>query len=288
MKKAFLALPLTLAALISGASAQSWAWDDGSVPFVVSPPEVVDRMLRLADPKPGELVIDLGSGDGRIVIEAARRYKARGLGVDIDSALVAKANENARRAGVDSLVHFEVRDLFQTDLREASVVTMYLLPEVNLKLAPALLQQLKPGSRVVSHDYDMGKWLPDETIELTVPEKLIGPSGKSKILLWFIPGDARGIWRSRVDAHGGAWEFRVDQLYQRIDVSAFADGHEMVVRGTRLRGEEVKLAVTGNIGGKPWNHLFRGMLKGDRIEGQLLVSDGENNREIPWIATRVR
>ena len=287
MKKAFLALP-AVCALISGASAQSWAWDDGSVPFVVSPPEVVDRMLRLGDPKPGELVIDLGSGDGRIVIEAAKRYKARGLGVDIDPTLVAKATENAKRAGVESLARFEVRDLFETDLREASVVTMYLLPEFNQKLAPALLQQLKPGSRVVSHDYDMGRWLPDETIELTVAEKLIGPFGRSKIMLWVIPADARGTWRSELTAHGGAWEFRVEQLYQRLDVVAHAGGVEMAVRGSRLRGEEIKLAVSGKVGGKPWNHLFRGTLKGDRIEGQLLVSDGENNKEIPWIATRVR
>jgi SAM-dependent methyltransferase len=287
MMKVSIAL-LAVCMLISGASAQSWAWDDGSVPFVVSPPEVVDRMLRLGDPKPGELVIDLGSGDGRIVIEAARRYQARGLGVDIDPALVARANENAKRAGVESLARFEVRDLFETDLREASVVTMYLLPEFNQKLAPALLGQLKPGARVVSHDYDMGRWLPDETIELTVAEKLIGPFGKSKILLWVIPGDARGTWRSEIGAHGGPWEFRVEQLYQRLEVAAHAGGIEMAVRGSRLRGEEIKLAMSGKVGGKPWNHLFRGMLKGDRIEGQLLVSDGENTRELPWIATRVR
>ena len=287
MRNAFLAAP-ALFALISAASAQTWAWDDGSVPFVVSPPEVVERMPRLGDPKPGELVIDLGSGDGRIVIEAAKRYKARGLGVDIDPSLVATATENAKRAGVESLARFEVRDLFETDLREASVVTMYLLPEFNQKLAPALLQQLKPGSRVVSHDYDMGRWLPDETIELSVLEKMVGPFGRSRIMLWVIPADARGTWRSEVGAHGGAWEFRMEQVYQRLDVVAHAAGIEMAVRGTRLRGDEIKLAVSGKVNGKPWNHLFRGTLKGDRIEGQLLVSDGENNTEFPWIAMRVR
>lgn len=287
MKKLSFAL-IAACALISVASAQTWAWDDGSVPFVVSPPEVVDRMLRLGDPKPGELVIDLGSGDGRIVIEAARRYKARGLGVDIDPTLVARANENAKRAGVESLARFEVKDLFETDLREASVVTMYLLPEFNQKLAPALLQQLKPGSRVVSHDYDMGKWLPDETIEFTVAEKMVGPFGRSRIMLWVIPADARGTWRSEVGLHGGNWQFRIEQLYQRLDVVAHAGGIEMVVRGSRLLGTEVKFVVSGRVDGKPWNHLFQGTLTGDRIEGRLLVSDGENQREIPWIATRVR
>ena len=285
MKSAFLSLAATCA-LASAASAQSWAWDDGSVPFVVSPPEVVERMLRLAEPRPGELLVDLGSGDGRIVIEAAKRYGARGLGVDIDPTLVARATENARRAGVDALAHFRVQDFFETDLRGASVVTMYLLPEINLKLMPRLLQDLKPGARVVSHDYEMGGWRPDETIELTVAEKMVGPTGRSRVHLWFIPADVRGTWRSELKEHGGSWEFRVTQIYQRLEVVARASGIEVAVRGTRLRGDEIKVVASGNVDGKPWNHLFRGTLKGDRIEGELLVSDGENNRTIPWTALR--
>jgi SAM-dependent methyltransferase len=287
MKCAFLSLAAACA-LASAASAQSWAWDDGTVPFVVSPPEVVERMLRLAEPRPGELLVDLGSGDGRIVIEAAKRYGARGLGVDIDPTLVARATENARRAGVDTLARFRVQDLFETDLRGASVVTMYLLPEVNLKLMPRLLQDLKPGARVVSHDYEMGGWRPDETIELTVAEKMVGPTGRSRVHLWFIPADVRGSWRSELKEHGGSWEFRVEQIYQRLDVIARASGIEVAVRGTRLRGDEVKVVASGNVDGKPWNHLFRGILKGDRIEGELLVSDGENNRTLPWTAIRAR
>jgi SAM-dependent methyltransferase len=287
MKSAFLSLSAACV-LASAASAQSWAWDDGTVPFVVSPPEVVDRMLRLAEPRPGELLVDLGSGDGRIVIEAAKRYGARGLGVDIDPALVARATENARRAGVDALTRFQVQDFFETDLRGASVVTMYLLPEVNLKLMPRLLQDLKPGARVVSHDYEMGGWRPDETIELTVAEKMVGPTGRSRVHLWFIPADVRGTWRSELKEHGGSWEFRVEQIYQRLDVMARASGIEVAVRGTRLRGDEVKVVASGNVDGRPWNHLFRGILKGDRIEGELLVSDGENNRTLPWTAIRVR
>jgi SAM-dependent methyltransferase len=287
MRSAFLSLAAACA-LASAASAQSWAWDDGTVPFVVSPPEVVDRMLRLAEPRAGELLVDLGSGDGRIVIEAAKRYGARGLGVDIDPSLVARATENARRAGVDALARFQVQDFFETDLRGASVVTMYLLPEVNLKLMPRLLQDLKPGARVVSHDYEMGGWRPDETIELTVAEKMVGPTGRSRVHLWFIPADVRGTWRSELTEHGGSWEFRVEQIYQRLDIMARASGIEVAVRGTRLRGDEVKVVVSGNVDGKPWNHLFRGILKGDRIEGELLVSDGENNRTLPWTAIRTR
>jgi SAM-dependent methyltransferase len=287
MKLSFLSV-CAACALVTGAAAQSWAWDDGTVPFVASPPEVVDRMRRLAEPRPGELLVDLGSGDGRIVIEAAKRYGARGLGVDIDPSLVERARANARRAGVETLATFEVRDFFETDLRGASVVTMYLLPEVNQKLMPRLLQDLKPGARVVTHDYEMGQWRPDETIELTVAEKMVGPTGRSRVHLWFIPADVRGTWRSELKEHGGLWEFRVEQIYQRLDVAARAAGVEIAVRGTRLRGEEVKVVASGNIDGKPWNHLFRGTLKGDRIEGEVLVSDGENNRIFPWTALRAR
>ncbi|MEW6690053.1 MAG: class I SAM-dependent methyltransferase [Pseudomonadota bacterium] len=267
--------------------AQSWAWDDGTTPFVVSPDEVVDRMLRLAEPRRGERLIDLGSGDGRIVIEAARRYGARGLGVDLDRRLVELASENAKQAGVEALARFEVRDLFETDLRGASVVTMYLLPEVNRKLLPRLLEQLQPGARVVSHDYDMGPWPYDEMIEVTLADKFVGPLGRSRIFLWVVPADARGRWSAELPVHGGRWEFSIAQQYQLLDVDVRAPG-AMVVRGARLRGEEISLAIVGTVGGKPWNHLFRGRVAGGRIEGEVRISDGEHERTLPWTATRAR
>jgi SAM-dependent methyltransferase len=268
-------------------SAQSWAWDDGTTPFVVSPDAVVERMLYLAQPKSGERLVDLGSGDGRIVIEAARRFGARGLGVDIDPALVALARENASRAGVEGLARFEVRDLFETDLRGVGVVTMYLLPEVNLKLLPRLLEQLKPGARIVSHDYDLGPWPFDEMIELGLAEKMVGPLGYSRVFLWVVPGDARGDWSADLPELGGRWRFRIAQKYQILDVDARVGSAEMVVRGARLRGEEIRLAISGNVGGKGYNTLFEGRLSGDRLEGTVRVSDGERNKTLPWKATRL-
>jgi SAM-dependent methyltransferase len=268
-------------------SAQSWAWDDGTTPFVVSPDAVVERMLYLAQPKSGERLVDLGSGDGRIVIEAARRFGARGLGVDIDPALVALARENASRAGVEGLARFEVRDLFETDLRGVGVVTTYLLPEVNLKLLPRLLEQLKPGARIVSHDYDLGPWPFDEMIELGLAEKMVGPLGYSRVFLWVVPGDARGDWSADLPELGGRWRFRIAQKYQILDVDARVGSAEMVVRGARLRGEEIRLAISGNVGGKGYNTLFEGRLSGDRLEGTVRVSDGERNKTLPWKATRL-
>jgi len=275
-------------AVAGTAGAQSWAWDDGTTPFVVSPPEVVERMLRLAEPKAAERLVDLGSGDGRIVIEAARRFGTRGLGVEIDPSLVARARANARQAGVDALAKFVVQDLFETDLRGVDIVTMYLLPDVNLKVMPRLLQDLKPGARVVSHDYGMGAWTPDELIELTVPEKPVGPAGRTRILLWLIPANAQGDWTSDLPGAGGEWTFRIKQQYQKLEADAQVAGRQMMVRGSRLRGEELKLVVTGNLDGRVRNLLFRGLLRGDRIDGEVTISDGEDGTTRSWTATRNR
>ena len=274
-----------VAALALSVQAQSWAWDDGTTPYVQSPMEVVERMLWLAQPRPGEYLIDLGSGDGRIVIEAAKRYGARGLGVDLEPRLVKPAQENARKAGVESLAKFAVQDLFDLDYGTADIVSAYLLPEVNLKIMPKLLR-MKPGTRIVTHDYDMGPWRYDEMIDLPVAEKLVGPLGHSKIFLFVVPADVRGVWRSELAGHGGPWEFFMGQKFQVLDTKARAGGREQVVRGSRLRGEELRMVITGVVGDKPWNHAFRGVVKGDRIEGQVAVSNGEETRTLPWIATR--
>jgi len=274
------------AALALSAQAQSWAWDDGTTPFVVSPDAVVERMLQLAQPKSGERLVDLGSGDGRIVIEAARRFGASGLGVDIDPKLVTLARENAKRAGVEGLTRFEVQDLFDTDLRGVSVVTMYLLPEVNLKLLPRLIDQLRPGARIVSHDYDLGPWPYDEMIELALAEKMVGPMGRSRVFLWVVPADARGRWVADLPELGGRWQFDIVQKFQELDVDARAGGSVMVMRGARLRGEEIRLAVTGVVGGKGYNLLFAGKIADGRIDGNARVSDGDSYRTLPWKAAR--
>jgi ribosomal protein L11 methylase PrmA len=159
---------------------------DTDVPFVVTPDQVTREMLKLADVKPGDYVIDLGSGDGRIVIVAAKHFGARGLGVEIVPELVAKSRDNARRAGVAERAEFRVQDLFATDLSAATVVTLYLLPEVNLQLRPRL-QALKAGTRIVSHDWDMGDWKPDRVVTVDAPDKPIGREKVSRLYLWTVP-----------------------------------------------------------------------------------------------------
>ena len=143
-------------------SACSVSWISRDVPFVTTPMEVVDRMLELAEVKRGDIVYDLGSGDGRIVIRAAQKYAARAVGVEIDPDLVQKSRTKAQEEGVGHLVEFRVQDALTVDVSEATVVTLYLLPEFNAKLKPILRKQLRPGSRVVSHDFDIEGWSPNK------------------------------------------------------------------------------------------------------------------------------
>jgi len=136
------------------------------VPFVPTPPDVVEAMLKLGGVKQGDVLYDLGCGDGRIVVMAAQKFGARGTGIDIDPARIREARENARQAGVTDRVRFLRQNLFDADVHDATIVTLYLLPDVNLKLRPILLRQLKPGTRIVSHQFDMGDWQPDKKIDL--------------------------------------------------------------------------------------------------------------------------
>jgi SAM-dependent methyltransferase len=136
-------------------------WTYGEVPFVRTPPEVIDRMLEIAQVKNGDRVYDIGSGDGRIIIQAAKKYGLMGVGIEIDPDLVKRAQDDAFREKVDHLVEFRVQDAFAADVSPATVVTLYMLTEFNAKLRPILERQLKPGSRVVSHDFEIQGWVPD-------------------------------------------------------------------------------------------------------------------------------
>lgn len=163
------------------------------VPFITTPDRVTRMMLELAEVGPQDRLIDLGSGDGRIVITAARLHGASGLGVEIVPDLVQRSREAAQRAGVADRARFEVRDLFETDLSAATVITMYLLPDVNLKLRPRLLA-LQPGTRIVSHDWDLGDWQPDRTVTVEVPDKAVGRERFSRVHLWRVPAPVQGLW----------------------------------------------------------------------------------------------
>jgi SAM-dependent methyltransferase len=227
-------LPL-LAGLLALAASAARAVEE--VPFITSPDNVTLEMLRLARVGPGDHVIDLGSGDGRIVILAARRFGATGLGVEIVPDLVRASQRNAREAGVADRVAFREQDLFQTDLAPATVVTMYLLPEVNLQLRPALLA-LKPGTRIVSHDWDLGDWKPDQTTEVPVPDKPVGREKSSKVHLWTVPARVDGLWCPHPLLGPGTLE--LTQKYQQVDGKLTRRGR-LQQRSGRMQGRELHL-----------------------------------------------
>ncbi|CAN7662998.1 methyltransferase domain-containing protein [Pseudorhodoferax sp. LjRoot39] len=214
------------AAALFGAPAQALE----EVPFVTSPDNVTLEMLRIAQVGPQDRVIDLGSGDGRIVIVAAQRFGASGLGVEIVPDLVRQSQENARIAGVAERAQFRVEDIFQTDLSGASVITMYLLPDVNLALRPRLLA-LKPGTRIVSHDWDMGDWKPDQTTVLPVPDKKVGLDKTSKVQLWTVPAQVDGLWCGAGMLQGT--QFAVQQKFQEFTAT--------MTRGQRVRSYEGRI-----------------------------------------------
>ncbi|RCW68250.1 SAM-dependent methyltransferase [Pseudorhodoferax soli] len=213
---------LVCAALATSLAAPAHALEE--VPFVTSPDNVTLEMLRIAQVGPQDRLIDLGSGDGRIVIVAAQRFGASGLGVEIVPDLVRQSQENARIAGVADRAQFRVEDIFQTDLSGASVITMYLLPDVNLALRPRLLA-LKPGTRIVSHDWDMGDWKPDQTTVLPVPDKKVGLEKTSKVQLWTVPAQVHGLWCGA--GMLGGMRFEVKQSFQQFTA--------MMTRGGRVR-----------------------------------------------------
>jgi methyltransferase family protein len=261
----------TALALFSlGAPAQD-ALKELDTPYVPTPQVVVDRMLELARPEAGETVIDLGSGDGRIMIEAASKYGARGFGVEIDPMLVERSNENARLAGVADRVKFLQQDLFKTDFHEANVLTLYLLPDVNLALRPKILAELKPGARVVSHDYGMGDWRPDAEETIAAPDKKVGARKESQVYLWTVPAKVEGEWIFELSSGVKSRRTRMvlKQKFQVVSGSVELTGQGVVrLSEGRLSGDELRLIL-------PRGAINRGQVEmvgrvaGDTITGTL-------------------
>ena len=273
---------MTLVACLAAAPAAAQDW--GDTPYVQTPQNVVDTMLEIAKVGPGDYVIDLGSGDGRMVITAAKKHGARGFGVDLDRKLVALANRNARLAGVANRAVFYQRDLHETDVSAATVMSIYLLPEVNLMIRTRLLATLKPGTRIVSHDYGMGEWRPDYQTELEAPGKTVGISQRSKIFYWMVPGRAAGRWVGRLAGDGKPTEFELalQQNFQAIDGTLKTGGSTVRVENGRLAGEDI--AFSAAVGGARYE--FSGRIHSHAVEGKARVLRGAETRELPWSATR--
>ncbi len=249
------------------------------VPFVPTPPVVVEEMLRLANVGPDDFVIDLGSGDGRVVISAVRKFGARGVGVDLDPDRIAESVYSAGLQGVSDRVAFHREDLFKFGISQATVVTMYLLPSVNLKLRPRLLKELKPGTRIVSHDFDMEDWKPDE--KSTV---------RKNVFMWIVPAQIEGTWRTTIALPAGerSYEIEIKQKFQEIDGLARYDNKKVAgLWNAKLRGDRVQFVIVDDSGTIETNLYFEGRASGDTIEGVIKRGIGKDEKPIRWRATRV-
>ncbi|HEX7511946.1 MAG TPA: class I SAM-dependent methyltransferase [Candidatus Methylomirabilis sp.] len=233
-------------------------------------------MLAIAEVGPQDYVIDLGSGDGRIVIAAAKRYQARGLGIDLDNWLIAESRANAAREGVSDKVEFLHEDIFLADFRAATVLTMYLLPEVNLELRPRILFELRSGTRVVSHDWDMGDWEPDRRLVVEAPDKPVGPEKESTVYLWIVPAHIAGYWRGVLAGPGGEESVVIEfaQRFQNASANVWLRRWTLAGSG-RILGDNISLNLhrsTWMPGSKPLSFTLR--VADGRLEGEAL-DDGQ-------------
>ena len=275
-----------VAALMCGLMSLAWPAEP-SVPYVPTPQDVVERMLQIAGVGPNDYLIDLGSGDGRIVVTAASKFGARGFGVDLNPERIKESNENARKAKVTEKVAFYQRDLFETDLSQASVITMYLLPRVNIQLRPKLLD-LRPGTRIVSHDFSMEDWKPDTHITMDSKDRWGGTGGKSDIFFWIIPAKVAGTWRWDVTVSGKPqrYEATFDQRYQMVSGAVRIGGRTVKLTDARLRGEDLRFSFTADVDGSPVKHEFTGKVDGEIVTGSVALSSARIQGQQEWSARR--
>lgn len=251
-------------------------------PYVPSPDGVVAEMLDMAQVGPDDFVIDMGSGDGRIVLTAAKLRGARGLGIEIQPDLVALSQEAARRQGIADKVSFVRQDLFRTDVSKATVVTIYLLPDTVNMLAPKLQGELRPGTRVLSHDYPLAGWLPESHREFEQPEKKSATGiPKAVVYLYRVPAQVGGRWRvtAPADLARQPMVLSLRQQWQKLDGMASLGGREVPLTDVALRGESVVFAFPAGRG-RPARVDARAV--GGAIEGTVTI-DGQAR---PWRATR--
>ena len=245
MKRGILAL---LAAVIPFAEAAANG-NEWRVPFITTPADVVERMLQIAETRADDVVIDLGSGDGRIVIAAAQQFGARAVGIELDAALVEKSRKNAELAQVTSRASFVQGDVLAADLSRATVVTVYLLPALMEKLQPRFITQLAPGTRIVSHAFTMAGWAPDRSETVRITQRHPGQGNESRVHLWIVPANVRGVWRN------AEMQVRIEQNFQRIEIEGAS---QATISGRNIAWE---------IGGA----RFSGRVDGERMTGEMFV-----------------
>jgi len=244
------------------------------VHFATTPHKVVKEMLKLAEVNKDDVVVDLGSGDGRIVIAAARDFGARGVGVELDKELVAESVKNAKESGVAARVKFLEEDFFAVDLRDATVVTLYLLPDLNARLLPKFMREMKPGSKIVSHMWEMGKWKPDMTLK----------AYSTTVHLWVVPARIDGSWRVTLQNEKGLREYilTIKQDFQKVRASLSDGKRRYTVEDTNIQGNDIAISVSDAVRGRIFIINMEAVVKGDAMEGTAFIREGDTPFAAPY------
>jgi SAM-dependent methyltransferase len=253
--------------------------DNVAGPYVPTPWVIVEEMLKLADIRGEDVVYDLGSGDGRLVITAAKRFGARGVGVELQTELVEMARIGAKHEGVSDRVKFVQGDLFQADIRPASVVMLYLLPRFVTRLVPKLRAELRPGTRIVSHDYPLAPWPPDREFSMDVPEKeMISGTSWTRLYYYVVPARVQGAWELTLPKAlaGAPLTLQITQEPDAVGGFVRDGGAELTLRDLAVRGEQIRfgLLYKGRL------MAFEGTVAGDAMTGEVRVR-GQHG---PWAA----
>src|SRR5262245_1828682 len=271
---------ITLAAVLAVCTAAPAGSQERFSFFVASTPESVERMLTLAQLRDDDMVVDLGSGDGLIPLTAARMNpRLRGLGVDIDAKLVQQSNERARSEGLADRVHFEHKNAFDADLREATVVTMWLFPELMRLLRPVILERARPGTRVLTSTWELGSWSPDEVEE-----------GVPAVYMWIVPARVSGGWDWELRLEGKRFHYAsvLEQHFQMVEGVARAEDRREVLDTATLRGSDIAFSLKITLDGLGLtSHDFSGKVDGDQIVGPVKVTPlNKTSMMLPWRAQR--
>ena len=268
------------------------------VPYVPTPDEVVKEMLKMADVNENDILYDLGCGDGRIVITAAKEIGCRGVGIDIDPVRIEESKENAKKAGVEDKVEFLLMDLFEADLSQATVVTLYLLSKVNLRLRPKLFRELRAGARVVSHDFSMGTWRADNST--VVEEKLLNYKSardplsfsdywdKHNVYFWIIPANVSGVWEWTMPALSGdtLYSLLIEQTFQEISGKALEGCSNVEIKDGKIVGNGLNFSVEINHKGQTQRIHYEGLVEGHTLRGFYEI-EGTGTAKHKWEAKRV-
>jgi SAM-dependent methyltransferase len=247
------------------------------VPYAATPYEMADEMVRLADVRSNDMVYDLGCGDGRLVIAAVKKAGCRGVGIDIDPDRIKESRANARIAGLEDRIRFVEQNFFESDVREATVMLIYLFPDVNIRLRAKFLSEMKPGSRLVSHAFDMGDWKPDNSASIRA----------QRVYYWVIPANATGTWTWRSsDGRRSAFTLKLEQRYQQIRGTLIQEGHPSTLADAKLTGDRITFRIEQDVSGRKIAREFTGTISGNSITGTISSTEGPRVQNNRWKAVR--